>query len=157
MIAVVQRVTSAQVVVAGSVIGQIGPGLCVLAAVHSDDTPADITWTATKLVGLRIFRKAEKYFDQDVGQIGGGILLVSNFTVAGETRQGRRPSLNGAAPPEMGRRLFDEFVAAVRQAAGPSVPVATGEFGAEMQVTLVNDGPVTFLVDSRGARAAVNG
>ena len=152
MIAVVQRVTSARVVVDAATVGQIGAGLLVLAAVHHDDTAADIVWTAAKLVGLRIFRNGEKYFDQDVRQVGGGILLVSNFTVAGDTRRGRRPSLDAAAPPEMGRRLFDEFVAAVRQEAGPEVPVATGQFGADMQVDLVNDGPVTFLVDSREAR-----
>jgi D-aminoacyl-tRNA deacylase len=154
MIAVVQRVNSAQVSVHGTAVGQIGPGLCVLAAIHHDDTEADVTWAAAKLVGLRIFRNADKHFDLDVLQIHGSLLLVSNFTVAGDTRKGRRPSLDGAAPPELGRRLFDVFIDAVRAAAGPDVVIATGQFGADMHVELVNDGPVTFLIDSRDARGA---
>jgi D-aminoacyl-tRNA deacylase len=153
MIAVVQRVTSARVLIGDAVMGQIGAGLCVLAAVHNDDTPSDIAWTAAKLVGLRIFRNAEKHFDLDVRQIHGGILLVSNFTVAGDTRKGRRPSLDAAASPNVGRQLFDDLVAAVRQQAAPDVPVATGQFGADMRVELANDGPVTFLIDSREARS----
>jgi D-tyrosyl-tRNA(Tyr) deacylase len=145
MIAVVQRVTEASVTVDGRIIGQIGAGLLVLCAVHRDDGPDDVAWTARKLAGLRIFRNGDKYFDQDVTQIGGAILLVSNFTVAADTTGGRRPSLIAAADPETGRRLFDELVAAVRAL---GVRVETGEFGADMQVRLTNDGPVTFLVDS---------
>jgi D-tyrosyl-tRNA(Tyr) deacylase len=145
MKAVVQRVTEARVTVEGKIVGEIGPGLLVLAAIEKDDTAADIEWTANKIVTLRIFRNGDKYFDQDVKQINGSILLVSNFTVAGETRKGRRPGLEGAAPPEKGRILFDQFVEAVKRL---EVPVATGEFQAEMKVALVNDGPVTFLVES---------
>lgn len=152
MIAVVQRVASARVLVAGAVVGQIGRGLCVLAAVHHDDTDTDVTWVASKLVSLRMFPRADKNFDLDVQQIHGGLLLVSNFTVAADARKGRRPSLDAAASPELGRQLFDTFVAAVRSAAGPHVAVATGQFGTDMQVELVNDGPVTFLLDSRDAR-----
>jgi D-tyrosyl-tRNA(Tyr) deacylase len=146
MIAVVQRVSEARVVVDGQTVGEIGPGLLVLAAVEKDDSPADIEWTANKLVGLRIFRNGDKHFDLDVKQAGGAMLLVSNFTVAAQTRKGRRPSLEGAASPEKGRELFEKFVEAVK---GLGVTVATGEFGADMKVSLTNDGPVTFLVRSR--------
>lgn len=146
MIAVVQRVSEARVVVDGQVVGAIGPGLLVLAAVEKDDTPADIEWTAAKLSGLRIFRNGDKHFDLDVQQAGGSMLLVSNFTVAAETRRGRRPSLEGAASPDKGREMFDSFVAAVKRL---GVSVATGVFGADMKVSLTNDGPVTFIVRSR--------
>lgn len=145
MIAVVQRVTEAAVTVAGETVGKIGPGLLVLAAVHRTDAPADVTWTANKLAGLRIFRQGEKYFDADVRQVGGSILLVSNFTVAANIRVGRRPSFVAAAETERGRELFDQLVAAVRVL---GVPVETGRFGADMLVSLVNDGPVTVIVDS---------
>lgn len=146
MIAVVQRVTEARVVVEGRTVGGIGAGLLVLAAVERGDTAVDVEWTANKLAGLRIFRNGEKHFDLDVKQVGGAMLLVSNFTVAGETKKGRRPSLEGAASPEEGRVMFEAFVEAVRKL---GVPVATGEFGADMKVSLTNDGPVTFLVRSR--------
>jgi D-tyrosyl-tRNA(Tyr) deacylase len=148
MIAVVQRVTEGRVVVEGRTVGEIGHGLVVLAAVEKDDTAADVEWMAAKLVGLRIFRveTGAKHFDRDVKQVGGAILLVSNFTVAGETKKGRRPSLEGAAPPGRGREVFDALVAAVK---AQGVPVEVGEFGADMQVSLTNDGPVTFLVKSR--------
>lgn len=156
MIAVVQRVSEAKVVVDDQIVGQIGAGMLVLAAVEKDDTAADIEWAAAKLIGLRIFENGEKNFDLDVTQVasatgsetGGGILLVSNFTVAGATQKGRRPSLEGAAPPEKGRVMFEQFVQAVRNAAPPGVTIATGVFGADMKVHLVNDGPVTFLIQS---------
>jgi D-aminoacyl-tRNA deacylase len=146
MIAVIQRVTSASVAVNGVTIGQIAHGLVGLVAVQRADSAADVAWMAGKLTSLRIFRNAGKHFDLDVRQVGGGILLVSNFTVAGETAKGRRPSLDGAAAPPEGRLLFDRLVAAVAEL---GVPVATGEFGADMQVMLTNDGPVTFIVNSR--------
>ena len=146
MIAVLQRVTEAQVVVAGQVVGRIGGGLLALAAVHATDTEADVAWTAAKLVGLRIFRNADKHFDVDVRQAGGSVLLVSNFTVAAATRHGRRPSFDAAAPPEKGRELFDALVTAVRAQGGP---VQTGVFGADMSVSLANDGPATVIIDSR--------
>ncbi len=151
MIAVIQRVTEARVVVDGSTVGEIGNGMVVLAAVHADDTAEDIGWTANKLVGIRMFRNGEKHFDYDVRQAGGGMLLVSNFTVAGQTRKGRRPSLEGAACSEVGARLFDDLVSVVRSL---GVSVATGRFGADMQVCLANDGPVTFIIDSREGRAS---
>ena len=152
MIAVVQRVTEASVVVEGETVGKIGAGLVVLAAVHRSDTEADVTWTANKLAGLRIFRNGDKYFDADVKQIGGSILLVSNFTVAANTREGRRPSFIAAAETERGRELFDQLVATVR---GLGVSVETGRFGADMLVSLVNDGPVTVIVDSTQGKQQV--
>ena len=150
MIAVVQRVSEAAVTVDGETVGQIGQGLAVLAAVHRTDTDADLAWTANKLVGLRIFRNGDKYFDADVRQVGGSILLVSNFTVAANTREGRRPSFIAAAETETGRAMFDKLVAAVRAL---GVPVETGRFGADMLVTLVNDGPVTVIVDSAASKS----
>ena len=148
MIVVVQRVNRATVVVADQVVGEIAHGLVALVAVHATDTPDDVMWTANKLVALRVFRNGDKHFDLDAKQSNGSVLLVSNFTVAGATRQGRRPSFDSAAPPEKGRELFDALVAAV---AAIGVPVATGIFGADMKVTLVNDGPATFIVDSSEA------
>ena len=145
MIAVVQRVTSGRVTVADRVVGEIGTGMVALVAVERDDGDDKIRWMAEKLVALRIFRSAdgEKHFELDVKQVGGSILLVSNFTVAAATRKGRRPSLDGAAAPDIGRVIFDQLVAAVRTS---GVPVATGEFGASMLVSIDNDGPATFIV-----------
>jgi D-tyrosyl-tRNA(Tyr) deacylase len=151
MIAVVQRVSEGRVVVEGRVVGEIAQGLVVLAAVEKDDTDGDVEWMAEKLVGLRIFRDltGEKHFDRSVKQVHGAILLVSNFTVAGETKKGRRPSLEGAAPPEKGRELFERLVVALT---GHGVRVEVGEFGADMKVSLTNDGPVTFVVRSGGEK-----
>ena len=149
MIAVVQRVTKGRVTVAHEVVGEIAHGLVVLASVHADDTDADIQWTANKLVNLRIFTNGDKYFDLDLRQVQGSLLLVSNFTVAADTRSGRRPGLSAAAAPEMGRRLFDALIAAAQQL---GVPVQTGRFGADMRVDIENDGPVTFILDSRESR-----
>jgi D-tyrosyl-tRNA(Tyr) deacylase len=145
VIAILQRVLRASVTVDGTIVGQIGPGLLALVAVAKTDGPEQVAWMARKIVGLRVFRNGDKHFDVDVQQAGGGVLLVSNFTVAAATRQGRRPSFDAAAEPEIGRRLFDALVEAVRAS---GVPVATGQFGADMQVELVNDGPVTVIVDS---------
>jgi D-tyrosyl-tRNA(Tyr) deacylase len=147
MIAVVQRVTEAQVTVGGRVVGRIGGGIVALVAVHATDAPDDVAWTANKLAGLRLFRQGDKHFDIDVKQAGGSALLVSNFTVAAQTRQGRRPSFDSAAPPEQGRRFFDELVRCV---AAHGIAVETGEFGADMTVTIVNDGPATVIIDSTG-------
>lgn len=147
MIAVVQRVTEAQVTVGGRVVGRIGAGIVALVAVHATDTPDDVAWTANKLAGLRLFRQGDKHFEIDVRQAGGSALLVSNFTVAAQTRQGRRPSFDAAAPPEQGRRLFDELV---RSVTAHGIAVEKGEFGADMTVTIVNDGPATVIIDSTG-------
>ena len=151
MIAVVQRVTEAQVIVEGRVVGHIDGGLVALVAIHATDTPDDVTWMAGKLAGLRIFRNGDKHFDFDVKLAGGAVLLVSNFTVAAATRQGRRPSFDAAASPEKGRALFDALVEAVR---AQGLAVETGVFGADMSVTIVNDGPVTVIVDSAQGKKA---
>ena len=151
MIAIVQRVKSGRVTVAGQVVGEIGVGMVVLAAVHADDTSADVGWMAAKIATLRIFpsEDGEKYFDRDVKAVGGGVLLISNFTVAAETQSGRRPSLSPAASPEAARPIFEELLRVTR---AQGVTVATGEFGADMLVDIANDGPVTFLLDSRPSR-----
>ncbi len=149
MIAVIQRVAAARVTVAEETVGVIAAGICALVSVHADDTEADVVWTMNKILTMRIFTNGEKYFDLDVQQIGGKVLLVSNFTVAADTRSGRRPSLNGAAGPEMGRKYFDLLVE--RMKAG-GMGVETGRFGADMRVSIENDGPVTFIVDSRESR-----
>lgn len=149
MIAVVQRVMEASVRVDREVVGAIGPGLVALVAVCGDDAPADVEWIARKLAGLRIFPNGDKQFDLDVAQSGGAILLVSNFTVAAATRQGRRPSFDAAADAQKGAELFARLVETLR---GLNVRVETGRFRAEMEVSLVNDGPVTLIVDSSEAR-----
>ena len=145
---VVQRVSQATVTVQGDLVGEIGEGLVALAAIAADDDARDIEWTAQKLVSLRIFRNGEKAFDRDVREIGGGVLLVSNFTVAADARKGRRPSFDPAAPPQIAEGMFEQFVNAVK---ATGVPVATGRFAADMLVSLVNDGPATFVLDSRQA------
>jgi D-tyrosyl-tRNA(Tyr) deacylase len=150
MITIVQRVSEAKVVVDGEIVGAIGPGLLALAAVVKDDTDRDLEWTAAKIASLRIFRSADgppyKHFDRDVREVGGSILLVSNFTVSAATGKGRRPSLDAAADPATAQVLFAKFVDAVR---AQQVPVETGRFAADMKVSLTNDGPATFVLDSR--------
>ena len=147
MRAVVQRVTSARVLVDGRVIGEIGRGLLVLLGVGKDDTAEDVTYPATKVRELRVFEAADgKPMDQAVAAVGGAILVVSQFTLYGDVRRGRRPSFDAAAAPAAARELYEAFVRELRAA---GLPVHTGEFQAMMQVELVNDGPVTILVDSR--------
>lgn len=131
------------------VVGEIGRGIAVLVAVHSDDTPADIAWIANKLTGLRLFPRDGKNFDQSVQDIAGGILLVSNFTVAGNVQTGRRPSFDVAAKADAGKASFDQLFATLSLT---GLPVAAGIFGADMQVDISNDGPVTIIVDSRASR-----
>lgn len=149
MIAVVQRVSEAMVRVGEETVGSIGPGLVVLVAICADDSDADVDWMVRKLVGLRIFRNGEKHFDLDVQQAGGSLLLVSNFTVAAATRQGRRPSFEAAADAKKGAELFSKLVDAARPT---GVRIETGRFRADMRVHLVNDGPVTVILDSSEAR-----
>jgi D-tyrosyl-tRNA(Tyr) deacylase len=153
MIVIVQRVLEAKVEVEGEAVGAIGPGLVALTAVVKGDTERELEWTAAKIAGLRIFRDAagEKHFDRDVREVGGSILLVSNFTVSAATRQGRRPSLDRAAEPAVAQAMFEKFVEAVRR---QGVNVQTGRFAADMKVSLVNDGPATFIVDSSSAPPA---
>lgn len=141
MLAVVQRVARAEVRVDGKSVGRIGPGLLALVAVERGDTEAQAERLAGRLLGYRMFADAGDKMNLSVMDTGGGVLLVSQFTLAADTRKGMRPSFTPAADPETGRRLFDELVARVRARHGP---VETGRFGANMQVELVNDGPVTF-------------
>ena len=147
MRALIQRVREARVSVDGRVVGAIGPGLLVLAAVAVDDADADRDWLARKIVALRIFDDAAGVMNRSVVDIDGAILAVSQFTLYASTRKGARPSWSDAAPPEIARPRFDAFVGALAHELGKGV--ATGEFGAAMQVALVNDGPVTIWLDSR--------
>ena len=146
MRAVVQRVSRSAVSVGGEVVGAVERGLLVLLGVAPGDTEAEARWLADKVVGLRIFPDDEGKMNRDVAAAGGGVLVVSQFTLYGDCRKGRRPSFIGAAPPELAEPLYEAFVAAVR---ANGLPAATGRFGAMMQVELVNDGPVTLIVDSR--------
>ena len=146
MRAVVQRVSEARVRVGDRTTGEIGRGLLVFVGVGRDDGPEDVKYMAAKLPGLRIFEGLDgKAIDRSVVDVGGAILLVSQFTLYGDTRGQRRPSFIAAASPESARGLYDALVRELRAA---HVPVETGEFQAMMRVELVNDGPVTLLVDS---------
>jgi len=142
--AVVQRVTRARVTVDGVEVGSIGPGLCVLVGVAPGDDAASAAWLAGKLAHLRIFADAEGRMNRSVADIGGGLLVVSQFTLYGDARRGHRPSFVDAAPPAMAEPLYDALVADLRAL---GLPVATGTFGAMMQLELVNDGPVTILLE----------
>ena len=145
MRAVVQRVSEARVAIDGEVVGEIGHGLLVLLGITHGDTPEQAEWLADKIVGLRVFRDDEDKMNRSVADVGGGVLVVSQFTLYGDCRKGRRPSFVGAAPPELAEKLYGGFVEAVK---AQGVPTATGRFGAMMQVELVNDGPVTLILDT---------
>ncbi len=145
MRAVVQRVSQAQVDVNGETAGAVERGLLVLLGVQTPDTERDADYLAAKIVGLRIFNDAQGKMNRDVQDVQGGVLIVSQFTLYGDARKGRRPSFVQAAPPEQAERLYEYFLEAT---ARRGVPVAHGVFGADMQVYLVNDGPVTLLLDS---------
>jgi D-tyrosyl-tRNA(Tyr) deacylase len=147
MRAVVQRVTRARVGIDGQTVGEIGPGLLVLLGVTHDDVAESAAWLADKVAGLRIFNDAEGKMNRAVGDVGGGVLVVSQFTLYGDCRKGRRPSFIDAARPEVAIPLYEAFVNAVKAL---GLPTATGRFGAMMQVELVNDGPVTLILDSKG-------
>lgn len=144
---VVQRVSQASVAVAGTVVGAIGPGLLVLAGFEAEDGAADIEWMVGKLVRMRIFADEAGVMNRSVVESAGDILAVSQFTLYASTRKGNRPSWSRAARGEVSQPLFEQFVAALSQALGKPVP--TGVFGADMAVSLVNDGPVTLTLDSR--------
>jgi len=146
MRAVVQRVREASVVVAGQRVGAIGPGLMVLVGIGKEDTVRDLDWMVDKIVNLRIFETEEGRLDKSLLDIGGSLLLVSQFTLYGDCRKGRRPSFSDAMRPDEARQLFDLFVAKARGLVGS---VETGVFQASMDVSLVNVGPVTILLDSR--------
>jgi len=145
MIALIQRVTEARVVVAGETVGAIGRGLLAFVAVERDDTEARADRLLERLLGYRVFPDAEGRMNLSVADTGGGLLLVPQFTLAADTRKGMRPSFSTAAAPADGRRLFDYLVEGVRRR---HQAVATGRFGADMQVALVNDRPVTFWLAS---------
>jgi len=146
MRAVVQRVTSAKVEVDDRTVGEIGAGLLVLLGVARDDEPADADYLADKIIGLRIFRDDEGKMNRSLTDTSGALLVVSQFTLYGDTRKGRRPSYIDAAEPERANALYEYFVSRVR---AQVIKVETGVFQAMMQVSLVNDGPVTILLDSR--------
>ena len=144
---VLQRVSRAEVRVAGRVTGRIGPGFLVLAGFSPADTEASLSWMAEKILGLRVFGDAEGRMNRDLAEVSGGVLVVSQFTLYGDASKGRRPSFIGAAPPNIAVPLYEKFVAALRERAGAKIPVETGEFGAMMEVELVNDGPVTLILE----------
>lgn len=146
MKAVVQRVANAHVEVAGDVIGKIDRGLLVYLGIADGDSERDISWMADKVRGLRIFEDDQGKMNRDVGESGGSVLIISQFTLLGDCKKGRRPSFAGAMAPEPAERLYETFVSVVRE---KGVPVATGRFRADMKVHSLNDGPVTMLIDSR--------
>lgn len=147
MIALVQRVREASVRVEGDVVGAIGPGLLVLLGVHHTDTEAEAAWLARKVSGLRIFADDAGRMNRSVVDLGGEVLVVSQFTLYGQVTSGYRPSFTEAAPPDRAEALYEAFVRAVETHVGRPVP--TGKFGAHMEVALLNDGPVTLLVEKR--------
>jgi D-tyrosyl-tRNA(Tyr) deacylase len=146
MRAVVQRVTQARVVIDQEEAGQIGRGLMVLLGVARTDTPEQARWLAEKIVTLRIFNDPEGKMNLDVAEVGGEVLVVSQFTLYGDCRKGRRPSFIDAAPPEIAIPLYEDFINGVKAL---GIRTATGRFGAMMQVELINDGPVTLIVESK--------
>lgn len=145
MRAVVQRVSGASVTVEGVKKGEIGKGLMVLIGIDEEDTPQDGAYIADKLAGLRIFEDDEGKMNRSVTDVDGAILLVSQFTLCGDARKGRRPSFIRAARPEKAIPLYEKLISLLSE----TLTVETGEFGADMQVALVNDGPVTILLDSK--------
>jgi D-tyrosyl-tRNA(Tyr) deacylase len=147
MRALIQRVREASAAVGGETVARIGPGLLVLAGMAADDRAEDRDWLARKIVALRIFSDDAGVMNRPVIDTGGAILAVSQFTLYASTRRGNRPSWSAAAPPAIAQPHFEAFVAALARELGR--PVGTGVFGADMQVALVNDGPVTIWLDSR--------
>lgn len=145
MRALVQRVSQASVTVNGAITGQINQGLLVLLGVGHGDTMKEVTWMAEKLVGLRIFDDSAGKMNLSVADVGGGMLVVSQFTLFGDCRKGKRPSFIDAAPPDLASDLYEKFVTAVRQT---GIDVGTGAFREHMDVALVNDGPVTLWIES---------
>ncbi|MGK7755647.1 MULTISPECIES: D-aminoacyl-tRNA deacylase [unclassified Roseovarius] len=144
MRALIQRVSEAEVRVRGAVVGASGPGLLVLVCAMAGDGDAQADALAAKVAKLRIFKDEAGKMNRSVRNVGGGALVVSQFTLAADTSRGTRPGFSGAAAPEEGRRLYERFAEAL---ASEGVPVETGQFGADMQVSLVNDGPVTIWLE----------
>jgi D-tyrosyl-tRNA(Tyr) deacylase len=141
---VLQRVARASVAIDGRTVGEIGPGFCLLVGFTHTDTDAQVAWMAEKVVGLRLFSDAEGKMNLGLAEVGGGVLVVSQFTLYGDAAKGRRPSFIEAARPEVAIPLYERFVAELR---AKGITVATGEFGADMQVEILNDGPVTLLLE----------
>ena len=146
MRAIVQRVLSARVRVGERVVGEIGHGLLVFVGVGREDTADDVQAVAAKICEMRVFAGGGRPMERSVVDVGGSLLVVSQFTLYGDMRKGRRPSFDAAAPPDAARQRYEELV---RELRATGVPIATGEFQAMMQVELVNDGPVTILIDSK--------
>jgi D-aminoacyl-tRNA deacylase len=146
MRAVLQRVKNASVVVDKKIVGKIGPGLLVLIGIHRDDTPREIEWMTDKIINLRVFETEEGKLDKSLLDTGGELLLVSQFTLYGDCSKGRRPSFSDAMGVAPARKFFELFVDKAREKVGK---VETGIFQASMEVALVNDGPVTLIIDSR--------
>ena len=145
---VLQRVSRAAVRVDGKVTGQIGVGFVVLAGFAPGDTEETLTWMAEKILSLRLFRDADDKMNRALDEVGGAVLVVSQFTLYGDARKGRRPSFIDAAPPEVAKPLYERFVTLLQERGTASgIAVETGEFGAMMDVELVNDGPVTLLLE----------
>ncbi|MCY3580760.1 MAG: D-tyrosyl-tRNA(Tyr) deacylase [Acidimicrobiia bacterium] len=149
MKALIQRVDHASVTVEGEVIGQIGLGLLVLVGVGRADTEADVSALANKVVGLRVFPDEQGRFNLPLGEVGGAMLVVSQFTLYADVRRGRRPGFTEAAPPEQAEQLVDRFAQAVQD---QGIEVATGRFGAMMEVDLRNNGPFTLMVETQNGR-----
>lgn len=143
---VIQRVTEASVTIAGQVRGQIGLGLLLLAGFSAEDTEEDLAWAAKKVAGLRIFSDSEDKMNLSVQDVQGDALVISQFTLYASTKKGNRPSYINAAPPAVSVPLYERFVELLQQTLGK--PVQTGEFGADMKVSLLNDGPVTIVMDT---------
>ena len=144
---VLQRVSRAEVRVAGRVTGKIGPGFLVLAGFGPSDTDAQLSWMAEKILGLRVFADDQGKMNRDLVETKGSLLVVSQFTLYGDASKGRRPSFIDAAPPNLAVPLYEKFVALLKEKSAGKIPVETGEFGAMMDVELVNDGPVTLILE----------
>lgn len=147
MRALIQRVSRASVTVDSRIVGSIQKGFLVLLGIEESDTEEDLTWLSRKIVGLRLFDDDQGLMNRDLGDVGGGILLVSQFTLHAATKKGNRPSFIRAARPEIARPMYEKMICQLESDLGK--PIATGEFGAAMQVELVNDGPVTIWIDTK--------
>ncbi len=147
MIAVIQRVSSSSVAVAGEVVGSISTGLMILLGIEEEDDQTDVNWLAGKITNLRVFNDAEGVMNLSVKAVDGEILLISQFTLHASTKKGNRPSYIKAAKPEIAIPMYEEMQVALTKELGK--PISTGEFGADMKVSLTNDGPVTIIIDSK--------
>ncbi len=145
MRACIQRVSEAHVTVSGAETGRIGRGLVVLLGIGHNDGEAELNWLTEKIIGLRVFEDEAGKMNRSLAEVGGSMLVISQFTLYGDCRRGRRPSFTDAAPPELAERLYEAFVAAVKKA---GVEVGTGQFREHMLVSLINDGPVTLWIDT---------